>query len=279
MFGAKLNDESALWIDGYQMTGVSVADISYSNSSSTANPLGYSAGVTISNADSAKTISISRDLLLTKKTDLSDWEDFLLQYTGLTGVMGASINYENSSYGFKSGYMTEYMLNFAIGSIPKVTTNFTIFDSIYNGNDSSIYNPSFYGYEPFYDYLLPYQSACQITCDNATSNRVVGFDYSIKINRKPTYTIGSSLAAEVQSIPPLEYSASVQIEIDDAFLQNSQNFLTNKENKNVYLSIDSDVSGVPAITFNVPKASLVSEQLSASADGLLKLTLNYVGHL
>ena len=273
MFGAKLNDESALWIDGYQMTGVSVADTSYSHSSSTANPLGYSAGVTVSNADSAKTISITRDLLLTKKTIGSDWEDFLLQYTGLTGIMGASINYEGGSYGFNSGYMTEYMLNFAIGSIPKVTTNFAIFDSIFSGNDSSS------AYPAFYDYLLPYQSACQITCDNATSNRVVGFDYSVKINRKPIYTIGSSLAAEVESIPPLEYSASVQIEIDDAFLQNSQNFLTNKENKNVSLSIDSDVIGVPAITFNVPKASLVSEQLSASADGLLKLTLNYVGHL
>lgn len=273
MFGAKLNDESSLWIGGYQMTGVSVADTSYSHSSSTANPLGYSNGVTISNSDSNKNISITRDLLLTKKTVSSDWEDFLLQYTGLTEIADASINYENSSYGFKSGYMTEYMLNFAIGSIPKVTTNFTIFDSIISGNDSSS------SYDPFYDYLLPYQSACNISCDNATSNRVIGFDYSIKINRKPIYSIGSSLAAAVESIPPLEYSASVQIEIDDAFLQNSQNFLTNKENKNVSLSIDSNVIGFPAITFNVPKASLVSEQLSASADGLLKLTLNYIGHL
>jgi hypothetical protein len=273
MFGGKLNDESALYVAGYQVTGVSVADISYSQNSSTANPLGYSAGVTLSNADSTKNISITRDLLLTKKTISSDWEDFLLQYTGLTGIMDASINYESGFYGFKSGYMTEYMLNFAIGSIPKVTTNFTIFDSINTGNNSSGAYPS------FYDYLLPFQSACQITCDNVTSNRVVGFDYSIKINRKPIYSIGSSLAVEVESIPPLEYSASVQIEIDDAFLQNSQNFLTNKENKNVSLSIDSDVIGVPAITFNVPKASLVSEQLSASADGLLKLTLNYVGHL
>ena len=272
MFGAKLNDESALWIDGYQMTGVSVVDTSYSHSSSTANPLGYSAGVTISNADSAKTISITRDLLLTKRTTLGAWEDFLLQYTGLDKIMAASINYENGPYGFKSGYMTEYMLNFAIGSIPKVTTNFTVFDSIRSGNNSS-------GSSSFKNHLLPYQSACQITCDNATSNRVVGFDYSVKINRKPIYTIGSSFAAEVESIPPLEYSASIQIEIDDAFLQNSQNFLTDKENKNVTLSIDSDTIGVPAITFNVPKASLVSEQLSASADGLLKLTLNYVGHL
>jgi hypothetical protein len=168
--------------------------------------------------------------------------------------------------------MTEYLLNFAIGSIPKVTTNFTVFDSIRSGNNSS-------GAGSFYSSLLPYQSFCNITCDNATSNRVVGFDYSIKINRKPIYSIGSSSAVKVESIPPLEYSASVQIEIDDAFLQNSQNFLTNKENKNVYLSIDSEEIGVPAITFNVPKASLVSEQLSASADGLLKLTLNYIGHL
>ena len=31
-------------------------------------------------------------------------------------------------------------------------------------------------------------------------------------------------------------------------------------------------------SLTVPKASLVGEQLNASADGALKLTLNYIGH-
>lgn len=273
MFGAKSNYESSLWVDGYKITGVSTSELSYSNNAAILKPLGYSAGVTASSDDSSKSISISRDLLLIKNSAISDWEDILLPYTGLDQKMEASINYENGAYGFKSGYMTEYMLNFAIGSIPKVTTNFAVFDAIYSGNNAAL------AYPDFYDSWLPYQSKCHITCDNISSNRVVGFDYSIKINRKPIYSIGSSLAVDVESMPPLEYSASVQIEIDDAFLQNSQSFITNKDNKTVSISIDSDVIGVPAITFNIPKASLVSEQLSASADGLLKLTLNYIGHL
>lgn len=272
MFGAKLNYESSLWIDGYKMTGISMADISYSNSQSIAKPLGYSAGVSVSTADSAKNISISRDLLLTKTGVASSWEDYLLKYTGANEKMKASLNYENGAYGFASGYMTEYMLNFAIGAIPKVTTNFIVLDSMYSGVDASLPNTS------FYSAWIPYQSMCRISCDNVSSNRVVGFDYSIKINRKPVYSIGSSSPVDIDTIPPLEYSAAVQIEVDDAFLENSQSFITNKENKTVSISIDSDVIGVPAITFGVPKASLVSEQLSASADGLLKLTLNYVGH-
>ena len=275
MFGAKLNDESSLWIDKYKITGVTSADISYSNNSSTANPLGYSNGVTISSADSTKTMSVGRNLLLTKKSSVSQWEDFLLQYTGLNNPISGSINFDgNQSYGFKSGYMTDYLVNFAIGSIPKVTTNFNIFGPMDTGNSAAATSSG-----EFYSFLYPSQSRCRITCDNSTSNRVVGFDYSIKINRKPIYTIGSTAPAIVESIPPLEYTASVQIEVDDAFMKNSQNFLTNKQSKNVYLSMDSDITGETAIVFNVPKARLVSEQLSASADGVLKLTLNYVGHL
>jgi hypothetical protein len=272
MFGAKLNDESALWIDGYQISGVSVADISYSNNSSTAKMLGYSLGVTTSSADSTKNVSVTRDLILTKKTSAAPWEDFLLQYTALDKQISGSINYEDNSYGFHSGYMTEYMLNFAIGAVPKVTTNFTVFDAM---NDSKNALRSF---DPFSEHAVPLQSQCKIVCDNTSSNRVVGFDYSIKTTRKPIYTIGSSVAAEIESLPPLEYSASVQIEVDDAFLQNSQSFLTNKQNKTVSISIESEDVGGPNITFDVPKASLLSEQLSASADGVLKLTLNYVGH-
>jgi hypothetical protein len=272
MFGAKLNDESALWIDGYQISGVSALDISYSNSSSTAKILGYSHGVTTSSADSAKSVSVTRDLILTKKTSDSPWEDFLLQYSALNKQISGSINYEGSAYGFHSGYMTEYMLNFAIGAIPKVTTNFTIFDAM-NNEKSALRS-----FDPFYEHAVPLQSECSIACDNTGSNRVVGFDYSIKTTRKPIYTIGSAVAAEVESLPPLEYSASVQIEVDDAFLQNSQSFLTNKENKTVSISINSQVVGGPQIVFDVPRASLLSEQLSASADGVLKLTLNYVGH-
>ena len=44
---------------------------------------------------------------------------------------------------------------------------------------------------------------------------MVGFDYSLTVNRKPYYTIGSETPTEVKFIP-INYSASVQIGVNDA---------------------------------------------------------------
>jgi hypothetical protein len=191
--------------------------------------------------------------------------------------MSGSIHYQNNSYGFKSGYLTEYLVNCAIGSVPKVTTNFVVFDNLISGYSAS-------GSKPHPTINIPSQGSIRLSCDNATSNRVVGFDYSIKKNNKALYTIGSTLPAKIEFLPPLEYTATVQVEIDDAFMQNSQYFLTNKQNKTISIDIYGK-SGIIGLDNNllqnltVPNASLVNEQLSASADGVLKLTLNYIGHL
>jgi hypothetical protein len=259
MFGGKLNYESRVFISGQELSGINNIDLSYSNSANIAKPLGYSKGIAISSADSQKTMSISRDYIFSS--------DPLLKYTGDFSSSG-SIHYEDSSYGFDTAYMTEYMINFAVGSPPKVNANFIIFGEMTRGTNASgsISHPPI---------ILPRQGDISITSDNSSSNRVVGFDYSIKMTRKPIYTIGSQLPSVVELIPPLEYSAAVQIEIDDAFMANSQNFITQKQNKTISFSTGQNGS---SISYTIPNASLVSEQLSASADGVLKLTLNYIGH-
>ncbi len=60
-------------------------------------------------------------------------------------------------------------------------------------------------------------------------------------------------------------------------LQSGFNFLTGRENNTLSFTINGrDGDSLQSLT--VPKASLVGEQLNASADGALKLTLNYIGH-
>lgn len=272
MFGAKLNNEVSFYLDTYKMSGVNSVDISYSNDSQTIKPLGYSKGVSVHNNDSKKNISISRDFLLTKTTvdGSNNYYDKLLSYTGYQRISGA-VDYERGSYSFQSGYMTDYSVNFAVGSMPKSSSNIIVYGQMLSGV------PEYRGGVDTLSFI-PTQKCISITCDNYSSNRVIGFDYSIRSNGKAIYSIGSTLPSVVEFIPPLEYSATVQIEIDDAFMQNSQNFLTNKENKNVYLSVYNEERTLERIRFSVPKASLVSEQLSASADGVLKLTLSYIGH-
>jgi hypothetical protein len=273
MFGAKLNNEVSFYIGSQRISGVNSIDISYSNDAQIIKPLGYSQGVTVHNNDSKKNISISRDFILSK--DALDSRDYFidrfLDYT-TTKIVSGAIDYENKSYIF-DGYMTNYSVNFAVGSPPKSNVNIVAYTAMFSGANPSR-SPS------IYDLTLqpPKQGDISIVCDNYSSNRVIGFDYSITSNKKPIYSIGSTSPSIVEFIPPLEYSATVQIEVDDAFMQNSQYFLTNKQNKNVYLSVYNEEKTLEIIRFSVPKASLVSEQLSASADGVLKLTLSYIGH-
>jgi hypothetical protein len=260
MFGGKLNHECEFYVSGLNLSGIESVNISYAQKNNIIKPLGFSKGLSLFNGEPQKSLSLSRNLL---------YQDPILKYTGNIPMDG-SINYGENSYGFKKGYLTEYMVNCAVGSVPRVSINAIIIDELTSSSNSI-------GYTQHPNIFIPNQGSISMSCDNSKTNRVIGFDYSIKCNRKAFYTIGSELAHEVVLIPPLEYSASVQIEIDDAFLQDSDNYLSNRENKTVSFSI-SGRNNELIQNLILPKASLVSEQINASADGLLKLTLNYIGH-
>jgi hypothetical protein len=164
------------------------------------------------------------------------------------------------------------MVNCAVGSVPKVSSNVIIFDPLLrtvNNASGSVSSPNIY---------IPTQGSISLVCDNSQTNRVVGFDYSIKISRVPIYSIGSKVPKEVVTMPVVEYTASVQIDVDDAFLQNSNSFLSNRQNKSVSFLIKSRDKQFTLQQLSIPKASLVSESLSSSAEGGVKLTLNYIGH-
>ena len=126
---------------------------------------------------------------------------------------------------------------------------------------------------------IPSQGSITATCDNSTTNRVIGFDYAITCNRKPYYSIGQKAPVEVKFIPPVNINASVQIEVDDAFLESGRNFLeTGKSSRSVNFRIEGRNGGPALVDASVPNACLTSETLSASSDGSLRLTLNYMGH-
>ena len=260
MFGSISNYENKFFITGQQVVGIESIDINYSNSPTVNKILGSTKGLTTIGGAAQQKLSITRNLI---------YSDPLLSYTGSSNITGG-INYDNRSYRFNSGYLDEYMVNCAVGAIPKVTTNITIYDEMQTGVAfaDSTSTPTI---------LIPNQGSISVTCDNSTTNRVVGFDYAVKAYRKPMYTIGSLLPSEIVSFPILEYASSVQIDVDDAFLQSGLSFLRNRENKSVSFTINGR-TGSLIQSLTIPNASLVGESLSSSADGGIKLTLNYIGH-
>jgi len=263
MFGSKLNYESRFYLDGRELSGINSIDVDYQNAANTTNLLGYQKGVTTIGGPTSQKVSLSRNLL---------FNDPFLPYTGANHIVTGSFNYDNNtSYGFESGYLTSYSVNCAVGSVPTVNTSLVVYDELRSGVNAS-------GGDAQTIYI-PSQGSMTATCDNTTTNRVIGFDYSLEVGRKPYYTIGSETPVEVKYIPPIKYTASVQLEVDDVFLESGYSFLTTgKEEKTVSFSIKSRDQTVTMQSLTIPKASLVSEQLSASADGSVRLTLNYVGH-
>lgn len=268
MYDTTLNYEAHFFVSGQdgspdalELSGIESLDLGYNNSSSAIAPLGTTKGLTTVAGATNQTVSFSRSLI---------YDDPVLDFTGASEVMKGSFNYDNNaSYGFESGYLTSYSVNCAVGSIPKVSATIAVYDQMLSGiNATGTANTSIF---------IPSQGSITATCDNSTTNRVIGFDYSLTISKKPYYTIGSETPTEVKHVNPIQYSASVQIEVDDIFLESGFNFLSDRENKTVSFAINGR-DGTELQSLSIPNASLVSEQINSSSDGAVRLTLNYVGH-
>lgn len=261
MFDLLTNYGNKVFISGQELLGVENVNVSYSHSPSVSRFLGHSVGHTLVGADAQRQVTFSRYLI---------YSDPILSLTGSSPTSG-SINYQGQAYGFNSGFLTEYSVNCAVGSVPSVNASLSVYGEMRSGinHSGSVAAPTIH---------IPNQGSISLTCDNSTTNRVVGFDYAIKINREPIYTIGSVSPAEVITDRVLEFSASVQIDVDDAFLQNSTGFLSGRQNKTVTFAVKSRDNAQTLQQLTIPNASLVGETLASSADGGVKLTLNYIGH-
>jgi hypothetical protein len=277
MFGARFNHETRFFVASgdkdvglthHELSGIESIDISHQASSNIVSPLGTRKGVATTSGPVGQTMSLSRYLI---------YNDPILNLTGevVSNGISGSIHYADKSYGFQSGYLTDYSVNCAVGSIPRVGANFQIFGEMLSGYSAS-------GTLTHPDIYIPSQGSISLTCENGyndvtTTNRVVGFDYSVTSKRKPLFTLGRKDPSAVLFVPPLQYTATVQVEVDDTMPQSGYAFLVERENKNVTFTINGR-NGDSLQSLTIPKASLVGEQLNSSADGALKLTLNYIGH-
>ena len=150
MFGGRFNHESRFFADGYELSGIENVNFAYNQSASILKLLGTKDGLTVVSGPVNQTMSMSRVLT---------YQDPILSYTGDNSLSG-NINYDNRNYGFESGYLTDYSLNCAVGSVPRVTANFQIATELKSGVDASLPEQT----HPIID--IPTQGSISITCDN-----------------------------------------------------------------------------------------------------------------
>ena len=269
MFGTKLNYNSHFFISGQdgtpsarELSGVQSVEIGYNNNAITRNPLGYGQGITTVSGPTEQQVSFSRYLI---------YDDPVLVFTGASEVMKGIFNYDNNlCYGFESGYLSSYSVNCAVGAVPSVNASFVVHGEMETGiNATGATNT---------DIFIPSQGSITATCDNATTNRVIGFDYSLTTKKIPYYTIGVEGPAVVKHVPPIEYTASVQFDADAALLEDSYNFLGTGFSRTVTFTINGR-DGTAIQSLSIPNACLVGEQIESSADGSVRITVQYRGHL
>lgn len=266
MFGAKLGHESKIFAGGFLIPGVESFNIDSQNSASLVKPMGTTRGFTSISGPLKKTMSMSRSLIYK--------DPILHRYTGYDTVMPMSIldDSEENYYGFESGYMNSYSVNCAVGAVPRVTTNFVIIDEIQSGVNSG------QGLSSLDNRIsVPSQETLFVELLGVPEARIIGFDYSLNRRNKSFYSVGSTSVSKMETISPIEYRANVQLELDESFGIDMNDFFQSTENK----KIDFDIKGrdnKKIQTMPIPNASLVSQSLNQSSNGLLKLNLSYVGH-
>ena len=266
MFGAKLGNESKMYVGGFELPGIESVSFSSQSNTSIRKPMGTTKGFTSISGPLNKTMSITRALVYN--------DPILRRYTGYNTVLAASIldEYKNNFYGFESGYMSSYSVNCSVGNAPRVTTNFVIADEIQSGVNSGA------GFSSLKNRIeVPSQETMYVECSDFSSARVIGFDYSLTRKNKAFYTIGQTSISKMETLSPIEYKATVQLELDDSFGVDMTNVFDTRENKKIDFYIKGN-NNKYIQTMPIPNATLISQNLSQSANGLLKLNLTYGGH-
>jgi hypothetical protein len=265
MYGAILNYDSYVLLDGYHLTGVNNFAVSSRSSNSIKSPIGTENGTTFISGPTSQSFSLSRNLV---------FNDPFFDYIGKEKPIRGEIydSKENSFYGFQSGYIKNYSVNCAVGAAPKVNTSFNILDEIKSGyleKPNKKIHP---------EVQTSSQGSVLIESEDFQDNRVVGFDYSISVDQEVLYRIGSTNPAAIIEKRPIKYTASVQLELDKTYNGESFDFLRSRENRDISMNIASR-RGVDLQNVTIPRASLISKNLSQNAQGVMLMNLLYVGHL
>ena len=224
-------------------------------------------------------------------------EDFFLRHTGDNPFTG-SINHGTKYFGFYNGYITNHSVNCQIGQIPKTSTSIKIFgdmggspsyfkvqegdgfmkqeDGFLIGTEGSMgeygYNAS--GSNPFPTIKVPNQGSITIECAGASTDRVTSFNHSIDMPLSAIYTVGSSVAAQVDVVWPFTTTTSFSLDIDKYNYSRLRAYLRAPTVQDIAVNIN-DCFGGEIQRYPIKNARLIGEEMSASSEGRLTVNLKY----
>lgn len=271
------NYEQSLVINGHRLLGVQNIDGSYGVSEKAINVAGVGFIESLPNAPLQGNFSINRKMVS---------EDPLYLYRKQE-LNGAILYEENSkSFGFSNARINRYSVTCAIGEIPDLQTDLTVFGNL--GSGVSLSNAD-------QDQKLisfPDQSSIKLSVSDISTDAVVDFSYSQSINWKPIYSLPKNVSQKWESgstiddLPlepvqvdiqyPIETDITVTIVAETYEIEEMQNKLKNLPRSTVSIQIcDAQDHANVINSFEASNARIVSESLSSNVDSEMSISLSY----
>jgi len=258
-----LNADQLFFINGQKLSGVSSLSLGYTNPLENSPVLGNAGFGFAMNGPVEGVVEFSRSLV---------YQDPILNFTGDSSFSG-NFSYGNRAYSFESGYLTNYSVSCGVGDVPQVNARVSVWCGLTSGQSVSS--------EQVDDGLfIPSPKSISISGMDFDSNRVRSFNYSIDISRQPIYSLeGGKKAQAVNFISPINFSASVEMEIGASDMRNSYAYTESFSSDAVNITIKDRSLSTAISDFSVPNAQLVGETIQTSADGQPVKSLSFGGFL
>lgn len=259
---AVLNYEQAFYLSGILLSGVTSVDGSYSVNENPINIIGQGYTYPTLNGEMIGNFSIQKYYI---------GQDPLLNYIGDNPISG-SVNFNNKSFGFESGYLTSYELSCSVGSIPQSSAGIIVYGNLGSGINAS-------GSTPHPDVQIPNQGSISLNTTGYQNNRITDFSYSLEIQRSPIYKIGSAYPVQVDRKTPLMQKLSIAMDINEHEVVQMREYLINPKQQDVTLSFRNPINNSTIENFNLNKARLVSNRISSNSDDMLTVSLDYEAYI
>jgi hypothetical protein len=260
--GAVLNYEQQFYLSGILLSGVTSIDGSYSVSEQPINILGKGHTYPVMQGALVGDFQVNKYYI---------GRDPMLDYIGDSPISG-SINFNNKSFGFNSGYLTEYSLSASIGSIPKSRSSIQVFGDLGSGISAS-------GSNAHPDIEIPNQGSISMNTTGFRNNRVTDFNYNLSIGRSPVYKIGSPFPVQVDRQFPLIETASFSMDVNDHQVAKLHEYLIKPKQQDIVISIKNPINSNIIENITMEKARLLSHSLSSDSDNVMTLKVNYTAYI
>lgn len=250
MYGRNIYADQKLIINQQPISGVTSFngdfDIPYEN----IDILGGNLATSVQ-GESARNISFSRFLIQA---------DPLKYLTGNYSCNGF-VSYKNNSFGFKSGYMTNYSASCGIGDIANITTNFIVYGNMGGGVEETIIPST--NTDNIY---VANAGGIVINANEGSTNRIISFEYNINCERIPFFVLGSRDPSDVTLKKPIIAELTLTLEIDDYESSDIQTLLCSPNIQDLQIDLKNCDKTQVIESFIMPKARLISTNYTSSVD-------------